>query len=114
MERIYVTGSAGLVGSRFVELMDNKYELLTPEVNELDILKKKNLIAFWEDKKPDAVVHCAAFTDVGKAEEQRGEKKRMCWKVNVEGTANLAEMCRNYDTFMVYISTDRLNNWATR
>lgn len=108
MKKIYVTGSAGLVGSRLVELMDRKYELLMPEIKELDILRVNDLSTFWKKEKPDAVVHLAAFTDVGEAENQRGDRKGFCWKINVEGTSNLAKICREYGTLLVYVSTDNV------
>lgn len=105
-ERVYVTGSAGLVGSRFVELSSEKYNLLIPEIDKLDILDKEALKEFFKNKKPDVVVHFAAYTNVGEAENQRGNKDSICYTVNVVGTKNLAEMCKKHKVFMVYISTD--------
>ncbi len=52
--------------------------------------------------KPDVVVHCAAHTQVDKAEEE----KEKCYAINVEGTRSIAEACKDIDAKMVYISTN--------
>lgn len=52
--------------------------------------------------RPDAVIHCAAWTQVDKAEEC----PELCRKVNAGGTANIAAVCRELDIPMMYFSTD--------
>lgn len=106
MKKIFVTGSGGFVGSRFVELFKDKYELLTPEVDELDLTNKRAVESFITKVKPDVIVHFAAFTDVSAAEEQRGDEKGSCWKVNVEATRNLTEAMDPNKTHFIHISTD--------
>ncbi len=54
------------------------------------------------DYRPDVVVHCAAYTAVDKAEDER----ELCHKINVTGTQNIADACKQIDAKMVYISTD--------
>lgn len=90
-KKVFVTGSAGMVGSRFVELYNNKYTLLTPEVGELDLTNKSAVNNYIKSKILDVIVHFAAFTDVNNAEEQRGDKKGECWRVNVDGNRNIVE-----------------------
>ena len=51
---------------------------------------------------PDAVIHCAAYTAVDKAETE----KELCFRVNVLGTSNVAKACRELNARMMYISTD--------
>lgn len=53
---------------------------------------------------PDAVVHCAAWTAVDAAED--AEVRDKVYAVNVTGTGNIAEACKDLDCKMVYISTD--------
>ena len=50
----------------------------------------------------DAVIHCAAYTAVDAAEDNR----EICMRVNAEGTRNIARVCRELDIKMIYISTD--------
>lgn len=107
-KKIYVTGSAGLVGSRFVEMYKDKFELLTPEINELDIIDRRALEDFFASEKPNFVVHFAAHTDLNQAEKEREDRQGAVWKINVEGTRNIAEMCWKYGVKMVHISTDHV------
>ena len=104
--KVYVTGSAGLVGSRFVELFSSGYDLLTPEIGELSILDYKSLDDFFKRSKFSAVVNFAAFTDVSAAENERDNKEGNCFKVNVLGVENLAKLCKKYKRFLIHISTD--------
>ncbi len=104
--KVYITGSGGLVASRFVELFGDKFALLTPEIDEVDITNKASLISYFENKPVDAVVNFAAFTDVSSAELQRGDKKGSCWKINVEGVSNLIEFAKQRGADFIQISTD--------
>jgi len=104
--KVYVTGSAGLVGSRFVELFSSGYDLLTPEIGELNILDYKSLDDFFKRSKFSAVVNFAAFTDVSAAENERDNKEGNCFKVNVLGVENLAKLCKKHRRFLIHISTD--------
>lgn len=58
--------------------------------------------------KPDAVVHCAAWTAVDLAED--ADKQDLVRRINVDGTRNIAEACKTLDCKMVYISTDYVFN----
>ena len=51
---------------------------------------------------PDAVIHCAAYTAVDKAEDEQ----RLCYLVNASATENIAEICKKINAKMLYISTD--------
>ncbi len=104
--KVYVTGSAGLVASRFVELFSDKFTLLTPEIKEADITNKENLFEYFKNESFDAIVNFAAFTDVSLAEAQRGDKNGMCWKVNVDGVTNLIDLAIQKKADFIQISTD--------
>lgn len=106
MKKVYITGSAGLVGSRFLELLPKRYKALTPEINELDIAKKDDVRKFTKKEKPDVIVHFAAYTNVDEAEKQQGKKKGLCWRANVIGTKNLVTSIDPNKTHFVHISTD--------
>lgn len=95
-----------MVGSRFLELISTDLIPLTPELNSLDITKKASVDSFFELEKPDTVLHFAAFTDVGGAESQRRDRNGSCWKINVEGSCNLAEACKKHNSHLIHISTD--------
>jgi dTDP-4-dehydrorhamnose reductase len=106
MKEVYVTGSAGLVGSRFVELLPKDYTPVIPEIKAVDITDKDALEKLFRQENFDAVVNFAAFTNVSEAEKQRGDRDGDCWKINVEGAKNLAEVCKKYGVHLIQISTD--------
>ena len=58
--------------------------------------------------RPDAVIHCAAWTNVDGAEDAENVPK--VFAVNEEGTRNLARACKRYDSKLLYISTDYVFN----
>ena len=70
----------------------------------MDITDAKQVNEVFAKERPDALIHCAAWTAVDAAEEP--ENKPQCRLVNVDGTANLARACRNIGAKMLYVSTD--------
>lgn len=74
----------------------------------LDITDAAAVSRVLREVKPDAVVHCAAWTAVDAAEDAENQPKVRA--INAEGTANIAEVCKELDCKMVYISTDYVFN----
>ena len=70
----------------------------------LDITDKDAVNRVITENKPDAVVHCAAWTAVDMAEDD--DKVALVRKVNADGTQNIADVCKKLDCKMMYISTD--------
>ncbi len=103
---ILVTGSDGLVGSRFVEMFPRKNFLHLPTEVEMDITKPDEIKEMFAKYNFSAVVHFAAFTDVNGAEEQRGDKFGSCWQINVDGTRNLIDALNPNTTHFIHVSTD--------
>ena len=95
-----------MIGSRFVELTPRKNFLHLPSEVELDITNAKEVKDIISSYKFSAVIHFAAFTDVGGAEKERGDKNGVCWQVNVEGTKNLVDAINPNVTHFIHISTD--------
>lgn len=89
------------VGSDIIEKPDNNYI-------QLDITDKSAVEKALSEVKPDAVIHCAAWTAVDAAEEE--ENKEKVYLVNAIGTRNIAEVCKRLDCKMIYISTDYVFN----
>lgn len=100
---ILVTGVNGQLGYDVIrELNRRDIQFLGIGRKELDITNKSDVDSFISKFKPECVIHCAAYTAVDKAEDD----KYLCTKVNVYGTENIAEACKKVDAKMVYISTD--------
>ena len=70
--KVLITGSDGLVGSRFVELYSNNEGLLTPTIAEFDLLKPHLIEKYMKDHAVSSIINFAAYTDVGEAEKDRG------------------------------------------
>ena len=101
--KIVVTGVRGQLGYDVVlELNNRGHEAVGIDVAELDITDAAAVDAFFESVRPDALIHCAAYTATEKAEEEPD----VCRKVNAEGTKNLAVACKKVNAKMLYISTD--------
>ncbi len=71
---------------------------------QLDITDQKAVHAVLRETKPDAVIHCAAWTAVDAAEEPENLDKVR--DINVAGTEYIAETCRELGAKMLYLSTD--------
>ena len=101
--KILVTGYNGQLGYDVV-LEGNKRgnEMVKLTRKELDITDEESVKTFIHNSEPDAVIHCAAYTAVDAAEDD----KEACWNVNVNGTKYLAEAAKTIDAKFIYISTD--------
>lgn len=70
----------------------------------LDITDREKVIGTILKVKPDAVIHCAAWTAVDAAEDE--DNKAKVRAINVGGTQNIADACKEIDCKMLYLSTD--------
>lgn len=74
----------------------------------LDITDRDAVIATIKEVNPDVVIHCAAWTAVDAAEDEENQPKVRA--INVDGTQNIADVCKELDCKMIYISTDYVFN----
>lgn len=74
------------------------------EYRRLDITDKNAVESLLTAILPDAVIHCAAWTDVDAAEDLANQAK--VFAINADGTKYIAEACKKFDCKMMYISTD--------
>ena len=104
MNELRKRGDVG-IGSDIVPIYDgvkdNSLASTMPYV-QLDITDKEAVEQIIMERKPDAVIHCAAWTNVDMAEEKVEEARA----VNVGGTRNIVEVCEKINCKMIYISTD--------
>jgi dTDP-4-dehydrorhamnose reductase len=105
--KVLVTGVKGQLGHDVVtELERRGHEAVGVDIEEMDITDKASVDKVISSVRPDAVVHCAAWTAVDAAEDA-AEKVEA---VNATGTRYIAEACNKIDCKMVYISTDYVFN----
>ena len=91
------------IGSDIFDRVESKAEYIHLDITESEIVEKK-----LTEINPDAVVHCAAWTAVDAAEDE--ENKAKVYAINVDGTANIAKVCKKLECKMIYISTDYVFN----
>lgn len=121
--KVFVTGVAGQLGHDVMnELHKRGYQGIGSDLAEkysgmddgtavcgmpyirLDITDKSAVESTMTSLNPDAVIHCAGWTQVDLAEEE--DKKDLVYSINVDGTKNIADVCKKLDCKMIYISTD--------
>lgn len=101
--KVLVTGARGQLGYDVVKRLNNiGIEAICVDRDEFDITDQEKTKKYILDNKPDVIVHCAAYTAVDKAEDEKG----LCYAINVDGTRNIVEAAKTIDAKMVYISTD--------
>ncbi len=101
--KVLVTGVKGQLGHDVVnELRARGHVAVGVDVDEMDITNSAQVTSVMRREKPSAVVHCAAWTAVDKA-EQYPEKVS---EVNALGTKHIAEACKRVDAKLIFISTD--------
>jgi dTDP-4-dehydrorhamnose reductase len=105
-----VTGSSGLLGRRLVSVLSGEYEVMgidryVPEGQKdlaVDITQRERTLESIVGMGPSVVVHTAAETDVDRCETERDLARR----INVEGTANIADACVEVGAKLILVSTD--------
>ena len=92
---------------RLGDLIDDESKI-TPSYFQCDLTKESDVKSLFSSNHPDVVIHCAAWTAVDAAEDIENKKK--VHAVNVIGTQNIANACKEYRCKMMYISTDYVFN----
>lgn len=107
VDQVLITGSAGQLGhalqTAWAAKPDAKDGQLLAKPHESFDVSDAALVSDWlPTLMPAAVVNCAGYTDVSKAEVEREE----CWRANVQGVANLAKTCAEHGIPFYHLSTD--------
>ena len=113
--KILITGSAGMLGTQVVCDLTRGYtelgevpaalkgaEVITADVDTLDITDKAATEKYMEEARPDVVINCAAYTNVDGCESHQDD----AFKVNAIGARNLAIACEKVGAKLVHVSTD--------
>ena len=121
--KVFVTGVGGQLGHDVVNELDRRaHESIGSDIQavysgiadgsavttapyvQLDITDREAVARVITELKPDAIIHCAAWTNVDGAEDP--EKKDIVHRINAEGTQNIADAAKAVDAKMLYLSTD--------
>lgn len=104
--RVLIFGGSGLVGSKFIGLHSQTYEIKAPQLKDVDILDSSKVSKVIEEFNPDSVINFAAFTQVEEAETQKDNKEGICFQINALGAKNVAERCKKANKRLIHISTE--------
>jgi dTDP-4-dehydrorhamnose reductase len=105
--RVLVTGSGGMLGRDVVTLAQGAaHEVAALTHEELDVTDAAAVDRTFASLRPNAVINCAAWTDVDAAEDH----EREATAVNGEGAGNLAAAAARIEASVVYPSTDYVFN----
>lgn len=101
--KILVTGAKGMLGQDLCPILEDEgHEVVETDVATLDITDINQVNKVLSFENPDLIIHCAAYTNVDKAEEDL----QAATLINEKGTENLAKVCAKLDKTLLYISTD--------
>ena len=106
MNEIHKRGYEGVgsdLGGAYAGIEDGSAVTKMPYIS-LDITDKAAVLKTIGEAKPDALIHCAAWTAVDMAEDDENVEKVRA--VNAGGTQNIADVCKKIDCKMLYLSTD--------
>lgn len=104
MKKIMITGCNGQLGRAINEIYKNDihYSLLNTDVEQLDITKIDDVMAYVRSEKPDVIVNCAAHTGVDACETEEDK----AYKINAIGPRNLSIGATEIGAKIVQVSTD--------
>ena len=98
--RVVITGADGQLG-RALQGVFQGADLLLLDLPEHDVTERR-IVETIAEFQPDLIVHAAAMTDVDGCERDPD----LAFKINEEGTRNVADACRLCDAALLYVSTD--------
>ncbi len=105
--KILVTGIRGQLGWDVMKVLKARnIEAVGVNSGDMDIRDRAKVDEVFDREKPDAIIHCGAWTAVDAAEDE----VEACRAVNVTGTENIALACKRTGAVMMYFSTDYVFN----
>jgi dTDP-4-dehydrorhamnose reductase len=100
--RVLVLGAGGQLGRELIGIRSDTREIIGLGQADCDITEPANVARALEERRPDAVINCAAWTQVDAAESQADA----AFRVNADGPRVLATACRDAGVRLLHISTD--------
>jgi len=100
--RILITGAHGMLGTDLISALQLEHDLIGVDIDDFDIADANQTLLAIKSIKPQIVVHAAAYTAVDQCENE--EEK--AFRVNRNGSGNVAEACQKIGSKMIYYSSD--------
>ena len=103
MEKIWISGANGHVGSALVKMLDfEKYKFIATDINEVDITDMQAVHSFCKLNRPDIIINCSGLTDLQECENNPD----LAYAVNAVGVRNIAQEAQEIGAKLIQISTD--------
>lgn len=103
MEKIWISGANGHVGSALVKMLDfEKYKYVATDKNEVDITNMDAVHTFCKINRPDIIINCSGLTDLQECESNPD----LAYAVNAVGVRNIAQEAQESGAKLIQISTD--------
>jgi len=100
--KLLILGGKGQLGSDCTKVLKETHDVMSVDLDELDITDVSEMEAVVKDFSADVMVNCAAFTRVDDCESERD----LACRVNIEGPSNLAVVAKKEGSRLIHISTD--------
>ena len=101
--KLFVTGAAGMLGHRVVAVARELGHTVTgSDIDDLDLTDEAAVRERLRREAPEAIINCAAFTDVDGAESN----EELATKINGDAAGNVARAAAEIGAFVVQLSTD--------
>lgn len=105
MKTILVTGTSGFLGERTAAYLEKQgYRVIAPSHREMELTDMEAVRAVFWWEKPQAVIHCAAVSDVGQCQRE----PERSWQINVAGSQNLVRAAGELGAKYVLCSSDQV------
>ena len=110
--KVLITGSNGQLGMCFRKIVGAKHDnYLFTTREDFDICNKDMMRKYLNEHKDiKVIVNCAAYTNVRKAEEE----KEVAMRINCEAVKDLAELCKEFDIFLIHFGTDYMYQYNNK
>ena len=103
-KRVLITGAAGQLGRELVKVFEKDWSVTAADIDTFDITDNQQVFEVITKKKPDWIIHCAAWTNVDAA----AENPKTAIRVNGGGTKNICQAAKKVGAKVVYISTNEV------
>jgi dTDP-4-dehydrorhamnose reductase len=104
MGKILITGSNGFLGSRLCKYLSANHRVIAPLHSEMDFTDIGQVADIFQKETPVLVIHCGAVSDIKTCEKDQDFSHR----INVVGTENIAKICHEYHSKMIFCSSDQI------
>ncbi|NTW71917.1 MAG: NAD(P)-dependent oxidoreductase [Eubacteriaceae bacterium] len=106
MDKIFITGGNGFLGSRIIKTYSDRYEFISQTSDKLDITDENKVFSIIKETRPDYIIHAAAIAETKFCDEN----PETAYNINVKGAVNIAKAASAAGSKMIFLSTEQIFN----